>query len=281
MIQSQTAFFADDGKIFANPLIKSGQLQEDLNCIQAWARDWIIKLNAAKCTVLHLGSANPRAKYRLDNSDIESVDLQKDLGVLIASNLKWEDQIISIVKKANSFLYVIRRSFQLFTVEVFLKIYKTYIRPLLEYGFQVWSPYFQKDINLLESVQRKATKLPQVLRHKSYEERLLTLRLTSLEERRLRGDLIETFKIINQYYNLPNIEDIYIIRESSRPNRGHKIQLTRDLAKTKPAHHFLSNRVVHNWNKLPEHVVSATSINNFKNKLDKWLSTEKKSLLKL
>lgn len=280
IIDSASAFFADDCKFFADPSINSGQLQDDLNRIQDWTKDWIIKLNPLKCSILHLGSNNPRVTYNIDGNNLASVNLQRDLGVNIAFNLKWEDHITSIVKKANSFIYVIRRSFQTMTVEVFRRIYKTYIRPLLEYGYQLWSPYFQKDIDLLESVQRKATKMPQGLRRLSYNERLVALRLTTLEERRLRGDLIESYKILTHHYNLPNIQDI-LLKKEDRASRGHRLKLVRAPANTNVAYHFFSNRVVHNWNMLPEDVVSADSVNAFKNKLDNWLRTSKTVLKKV
>lgn len=154
------------------------------------------------------------------------------------------------------------------TVDVFCKIYKTYIKPLLEYGFQIWHPYFKKDIDLLESVQRRAIKIPQALRRKSYEDRLLALRLTTLEDRRLRGDLIETYKIMTHHYNLPNFQDIFMRKDDLRPSRGHQLKLNRDPAVSLAAHHFFSNRVVYNWNALSDDVVTATSVNAFKNKLD-------------
>lgn len=278
-VQCKSAFFADDGKFFTNPTMGSGQLQEDLNRIHNWTKEWVISLNISKCCVLHLGKTNPKTIYSLDGNNLQSVNLQKDLGIHIAPNLKWEEHITTIVKKANSFIYIIRRSFQNMTVEVFRKIYKTYIRPLLEYGFQIWNPYFQKDINLLESVQRRATKIPQALRRKSYEDRLKALRLTTLEERRLRGDLIETYKILTLKYDLPELHHIYNLRQGSKTFRGHCYQLTRSVTKSLTAHHFLSNRVVTNWNKLPEDVVTASSTNAFKNKLDKWIKDNKVSLL--
>lgn len=275
LINCQSAFFADDGKKIANPLVKAGQLQEDLDRIQRWTNDWIIKLNISKCSVLHLGKNNPQTTYNLNGVAIASVNQQKDLGIIITTDLKWEQHISTIVKKANSFLYVIRKSFQTMTVEVFIKIYKTYVRPLLEYGYQIWSPYFKKDIDLLESVQRKATKTPYALRRKTYEERLQILGLTSLEERRLRGDLIETFKILNGYYNLPDIQDIYSLTDYTRDSRRHNTLLRPAPSHTNTAHHILSNRVVYNWNRLPEDVVSSQSLNAFKNNLDKWIKLRK------
>lgn len=88
LLESQSAFFADNGKFFSNPLINSSQMQDDLNCIHEWTVDWIYNLNASKCSVLHLGNANPKLIYSLNSNPHNSVDSQKDLGVLFTSNLK-------------------------------------------------------------------------------------------------------------------------------------------------------------------------------------------------
>lgn len=273
LIESQSCFFADDGKFFGNPLSEANKLQADINRLLDWTNQWIVKLNIAKCSVLHMGTNNPQVDYTIDRQIIAATNSQKDLGVLMTKDLKWGEHINTIVKKANSFLYVIKRSFQLITTNVFLKIYKTYIRPLLEYAVQVWNPYLAKDIDLLESVQRRATKIPYKLRKKSYGKRLEILHLTTLSERRLRGDLIETYKILTGQYNLP-IKDMFVLK-SSRFQRGHSLKLNRSHANTNVAYHFLTNRIVNVWNELPADVVSAPSVNSFKNRLDNWCKNNK------
>ncbi|CAK1579216.1 unnamed protein product, partial [Parnassius mnemosyne] len=91
-----------------------------------------------------------------------------------------------------------------------LKIHKIFIRPILEYAFQVWNPYFIKNIEALEKVQRSFTKVPRLLKQQSYEERLIVLKLTTLKSPRDRGDLIETFNILNGHYDIEKFDKLFI-----------------------------------------------------------------------
>jgi len=90
---------------------------------------------------------------------------------------------------------MVRRNFKRLDVDDF--VYKTYIRPHLEYCIQAWSPYLAKDIDVLEKVQKSATDLIPKLRKYCYTDRLKLLDLTSLKDRRERDDMIEVFKILN------------------------------------------------------------------------------------
>ena len=89
--------------------------------------------------------------------------------------------------------------------ELIILLYKTIVRPHLEYCIQTWRPYRKKDIDILDRVQRRATKMIQKLRNISYEMRLKECGLTTLETRRLRGDQIEVDKILNGYTNIDRI----------------------------------------------------------------------------
>ncbi|CAH1114470.1 unnamed protein product [Psylliodes chrysocephalus] len=103
----------------------------------------------------------------------------------------------------------------------FIFIYTTYIRPKIEFAQTVWDPYFVKDIELLERVQRRVTKIPPTLKNNEYCDRLAKLQLTSLKDRRTRGDLIETYKWTSGYYTCDNI----IQASTSRTLRDHSKKL--------------------------------------------------------
>jgi len=134
----------------------------------------------------------------------------------------------------------------------------------------VWSPYLVKDIHCLEQVQKRATKLVEGLKNHDYEKRLKIIGLQTLESRRTRGDLIETYKIITGKENV-NSSDFFKLKEDSHELRGHRFKLSVERSRLEIRRNFFSQRVVRHWNRLPEAVVEATSVNNFKTKLDEWL----------
>ena len=138
--------------------------------------------NEAKCTILHIGQSNPKIAYFFEQTPIPTVTKQRDLGITITSDLKWETHITLITKKANSMIYLIQKSFKDLSKEMILKLHKSYVRPKLEYAQSIWSPYYIKDIEQIERVQRRITRLPQELKNLQYEERFSQLYLTTHQQ---------------------------------------------------------------------------------------------------
>ena len=119
------------------------------------------------------------------------------------ANMKVSEQCRIAASKGNQVLGMIRRNITYKDKSLIVPLYKAIVRPHLEYCIQAWSPYLRKDIDMLEKIQRRATKLIPGLRDLRYEERLKECGLTTLETRRLRGgDQIEVFKILNGYENI-------------------------------------------------------------------------------
>ena len=129
---------------------------------------------------------------------LKKVEFEKDLGVIIDGDLKFREHIISKVNIANRNVGIIFRTFTYLDKEMFLNLYKTMVRPHLEYATQIWSPLYKKDKIIIENVQRRATRLVKCISHMSYEERLRHLGLPTLEYRRARADMVQVYKIINQ-----------------------------------------------------------------------------------
>ena len=132
---------------------------------------------------------------------VTKCDEEKDLGVIFDKELLFDKHITKSINKANSMIGLIRRTFSFLDKDTFLRLYKTLIRPIIEYGNSVWFPNLKRQSVEIEKVQRRATKLVHKINHLQYYDRLKYLQLPSLKARRIRGDLIQTYEIIN------NIDD--------------------------------------------------------------------------
>ena len=130
---------------------------------------------------------------------MEHVYEEKDLGVTFDSDVSFREHIATKINKANSITGLIRRSFTFLDCESFTKLYCALVRPHLEYGQSIWSPHLMKDLDAIENVQIRATRLVDGLHNMSYSERLQKLDLPTLRYRRLRGDIIEIFKHVHAY----------------------------------------------------------------------------------
>ncbi|KAK4823158.1 hypothetical protein QYF61_026934 [Mycteria americana] len=174
--------FADDTKLGSAVDSLEGQdtLQGDLDRLDHWAMINGMKFNKLKCQILHLGWSSATHKHKLGKEWLESSPAERDLGVLVDSRLNMSQHITSPSK------------------EVITLLYSAVVWPHLEYCVQFWAPQFKKDVKVLECIQRRSAKLVRGLEGMSYEEQLRTLGLSSLEKRRLRGDLIALYSFLRR-----------------------------------------------------------------------------------
>ena len=195
-VESTVKMFADDTTVYRKIACDAdrARLQRDLDVLHEWSETWLLKFNIDKCKVMHFGQGEPIVKYTMNEINLEGTKEEKDLGVLISDNLQPSIQCANAAKKAMSVLALLQKSFKFFDEESFRILYKTYVRSHMETHIQAWAPYYKKDIQILEKVQRRATKLVPWLRKYPYEIQLQKLGILLLGQRRIRGDLIETLK---------------------------------------------------------------------------------------
>jgi ribonuclease P/MRP protein subunit RPP40 len=177
--------FADDTNLFGKVNNEVGRdlLQRDLQRLVEWTSKWQMQFNISKCKVMHLGSGNGNYRYFMDSRELEVVTEDKDLGIQISNDLKPAKQCLLAYFKAIRALGMIRRTIIYKNQDILLRLYKTLVRPHLEYCVSAWSPYYIKDKELLDRVQHRFTRMVPGLRQLPYEQRLQRLGLWTLEER--------------------------------------------------------------------------------------------------
>ena len=266
--QGRIKMFADDTKLYST--VSSPQdrynLQDDLDALVRWSDTWQLPFNEEKCKVLHIGHGNQEHQYTMRGSTMNDTQVEKDLGIHIDAELKFRKQASAVVAKATQILAVIRRSFALIDEFTLPLLFKSLVRPHLEYGNLVWGPFNREDQKLVERVQRRATRMVANIRHMPYEKRLQRLRLPSLYYRRRRGDMVFMYQLFHG--GLDANPEVYFTLAENRLTRGHPYKVLKQRAVGRVRRSAFSIRSVNDWNALPESVVCSASVNIFKASLD-------------
>ncbi|XP_077977558.1 uncharacterized protein LOC144433123 [Glandiceps talaboti] len=185
----------------------------------------------------------------MNGQPLQTVTEEKDLGVLIHNSLKSNQHCAAAAKKANRALGIIKRNITYKSKFVIMKVFNSLVRPHIEYAVRFWNPYLKKDSELLEKVQRRATKLIPELRHLTYVERPEALSITTLEQRRLRGDLIQVFRFLKGFDKID--QSVLFTYHPTNRTRGHSLKIFKPTVRLNIRKYFFSQRVVHHWNNLP------------------------------
>ena len=215
---------------------------------------------------IYIGNNNPAFTYTMATHTLATTEAERDLGVTITADVKWHVHANNIASKANSILGWMRSAFMCRDENLWKKLYTTYIRPHLEFAAPAWNVYNRQDIDRIERVQHRATKVSHSLKQHSYPDRLKVLGLTTLETRRTRGDCIQQYKIQTGR----DIVDWHARPLMSGQALGHGPRLRREIvSNSQPRHHFFTNRIVNSWNPLPAAVASAPNVCEFKKEYDR------------
>ena len=268
--------YADDAKCYRE--IRESEdnriLQNDLFQIQTWSELWGMGFNTNKCKHLCVTRRrNPLdSTYHIGKHELAKVTQEKDLGVMMNSKLTWHDHVINKVATANKILCIIKRSLGRNNThtDIIRRLYIHLVRPHLEFASEVWSPYqiFLKD--MLEAVQRRATRL--MVKNKPYKERLQELNLLSLTSRREFLDLVFLYKCMHNYVDseLPNYLELYDLSKCAYQLRNKKLTFKSISARTNSFKFSFFPRVATAWNDLPLDIRECASLSDFKSKLKKY-----------
>lgn len=259
--------YADDLKLLS-PSFLHRTLQDDIITVASWASKNCLELNPEKSVVMHFGFDNPFHSYVLSGRNIITTTSHLDLGIMVDTSLKFHTHVNYIITKVFKKAHFILKCFSRVNASLFSILYRTFLRPVMEYCSQISRPCYSSHLSRLETCQRRLTKWCRPIRHLPYNERLEKLNLTSVNHRLMRGDLILVYQILHNNLDV-NICDHFCF---APPNpRCHEFRLRGTVSKGNVRHRFFNERVVQSWNSLPSQVVAAESINSFKNRLDRFL----------
>jgi hypothetical protein len=291
VLKNTSKLYADDSKIIAQIVdsMSAVSLQEDIDAVTEWTRDWLMRLNASKCKIIHFGgSGESHAAYSIEDlstnsrNELEKSDCERDLGVNISCDLKWRKHINIIVAKANKVLGMLVKTFTSRDQELWKLLYVSLVRPHLEFASSVWNPHLLGDIEIVERVQRRASKIPTKMRHLTYEQRLEAWDLTTLEVRRRRGDLIQMHKI---HHGLEDVDwftgPLYAPNTATRSAEKNNSRIMREYFPSRSCndfcryvsvrYEFFLNRVVGDWNRLSNDQISSQTSNVFKSRISEFM----------
>ncbi|KHN81359.1 putative RNA-directed DNA polymerase from transposon X-element [Toxocara canis] len=266
--------YADDVKIYrpiTDPQFDYNVLRPDMISLEQWSQLWQLDISPEKCFVLHLNFST-ECPLHLCGFDLPAKEVMKDLGVYVSSDLNWHNHCVEVSRRAAQVANYILRAVQYSSVESYRKAFVAYCRPILEYCTQVWSPSVKRDIEMIERVQRRFTKMAfrKAFRgpfQPNYEQRLRIFDLKPLWYRRTQFDLHLCFKIVKGFSGIP-FKSIFSFAKFASRSRFHLLQIERKTTSRIDVLNSFAFRVVPIWNSLPCDVVMAGNLSCFKRRLE-------------
>jgi hypothetical protein len=268
---SVSKLYADDLKLYSVVSDYSDRMviiQRSLDKLSDWSKTWQLQISYKKCSIMEVGRQRQGvadfcpALFNIGQRNLQHAVNVKDLGVIVQSDLKFTAYINQIVAKAHMRASLILKCFISKDPIILTKAFTTYVRPILEYASNIWSPFVKSEVDKLESVQRAFTKRIPALKFSTYGDRLKLLNLESLELRRLRQDLVLTYKILFSKVDIDSKK--LFVYHTDTITRGHRFKLYMQRSNTTTRQKFYCNRVVTIWNNLPANDSNFQTLNSFK-----------------
>ena len=272
-ILSPIRLFADDCVLYRKVETRDDHtiLQQDLSRLSDWAKLWDMSFNVKKCAHMCISlKRQPLAcNFTISDQPVPKTTSYKYLGVTITDNLSWNSHAQKISSKAARTLGIIRRALGKCDLKVRDIAYKQLVRPQLEYASCAWNPHIQRDVNIVENIQRQGARfvLHDYSRESSVTSMLSTLHWDTLQHRRLLSQCEMFYKIHHKFVYISMPHQIRL-SSNSRPQRsqntGHQLKYTQPFCRVNCYMYSMFPRAVRIWNTLPKAAATSTSIAGFR-----------------
>ncbi len=258
--------FADDLKLFNHVDTSNGtrELQVALDKVFQWTNENQLDLAAEKCKILHVGTKNRQTEYYINDRRLEPVNQMRDLGVIITDDLRFRAHCEYIARKASLRASSIFRGFECHNTEFLMRMFDTFVLPVLEYASVIWNPAAKIEIDLIERIQRRFTKRLPGMMDLNYEERLVQLNRPTLQTRRNRQDLVFLWSLLHGQMMCCTENMISMANERRQTMRGHNMKILMPMCRTNLYKELFPNRTIRIWNSLHAETVNTKSVNAFK-----------------
>jgi hypothetical protein len=238
-------------------------LQKTLDKLCEWADKWGMAFNKEKCKILHVGNNNPSYDYYMQGTKLATIEEERDVGVLVHKSLKPSRQCQRAAATGMGVLHQLRNNFHFRDRHIFVKLFKQYVRPHLEFATPAWSPWLAADKQVLENVQKKFVNMIAGLKPGTYEDKCREVGLETLEERREVQDLAQTYKMIQGKEKLN--KELFSHVDGGRTRQdADPLNLKQKPARLEIRRNFFTQRVVKKWNAIPSDVKRAKNVKMFK-----------------
>jgi hypothetical protein len=264
---AEIKLYADDAKLYVKydktEILNEGKSEIENSIV--WTDRMQLKIAFQKCQVIQFGTNNSFQRYSFGGVELPQVSEVSDLGVIISDNLKFSAHCAKIARDGYRMVNLIYAVFTNRSIDFLCKMYKAYVLPKVEYACEIWCPYFVRDIDAIEGVQRLFVRRLPGMAGLDYKARLAKLNWITLACRRIHRDLILTYKIVNKLIDL-NFHEFFEFCNSAS-TRGHRLKLQVKRNRLDLRRHFFCNRVVKHWNRLSEETVCSRTLELFKKRV--------------